>query len=156
VSLPSSDTFTATSITFSGPGSTTVEVGTYFDGLANNCIGCVSFTNSTWTAGGGAQTLTVTNGALTDMITLTNYAFSTAGNGDLSINGSGTSQINGGVITPIVFSLTSQLGGANPGDPVSYSASLSTVPLPGALPLFATGLAGLGMLRLRRKKARKA
>jgi hypothetical protein len=38
----------------------------------------------------------------------------------------------------------------------SWSAPVSTVPLPAALPLFATGLAGLGLLGWRRKKALSA
>jgi hypothetical protein len=37
--------------------------------------------------------------------------------------------------------------------PTSVTASVSRVPLPAALPLFATGLAGLGLLGWRRKKA---
>ena len=36
------------------------------------------------------------------------------------------------------------------------SATPSQIPIPGALPLFATGLAGLGLLRWRRKQKAKA
>lgn len=41
-------------------------------------------------------------------------------------------------------------------DDVSLDAASSATPIPAALPLFATGLAGLGMMRLRRKKKKTA
>ena len=43
--------------------------------------------------------------------------------------------------------------GANFDNPGSWSSNATAVPLPTALPLFATGLAGLGLLGWRRKKA---
>ena len=46
----------------------------------------------------------------------------------------------------------------NPGGTTSYNGNItiSNVPLPGALPMFATGLGGLALLMRRRKKATKA
>jgi PEP-CTERM motif len=71
----------------------------------------------------------------------------------MSITGAGTSQINSGTIQPITFALTTQLAAGTPaGTATSFSGSINTVPLPGALVLFGSGLVGLVALGRRRKK----
>ena len=52
----------------------------------------------------------------------------------------------------VVFSISNQINDIGL-DNVSVSGAAPAVPLPAALPLFATGLAGLGLLGWRRKKA---
>ena len=54
---------------------------------------------------------------------------------------------------PVISLLVQDDIGVNPGGTVSsMHKAFSEVPLPGALPLFATGLAGLGLLGWRRKR----
>ena len=57
-----------------------------------------------------------------------------------------------GTSAMVVFSVSNQINDMGL-DNVSVSAATPAVPLPAALPLFATGLAGLGLLGWRRKKA---
>ena len=46
--------------------------------------------------------------------------------------------------------------GFNAGDPGSWSGPVTVTPLPAALPLFATGLGGLGLLGWRKKRKAQA
>jgi hypothetical protein len=143
--FPGADTFTATSIDITNPG-TAHPVSGIFVSLDN---GSVVFGPTSWVSGGGTETMTVTAGANVDVISITGYTFSGTAT-DMTINGTGTEALNGGASTAIHFILTTQA--ANAGDSTSFSGSVSTVPLPGALLLFGSGLVGITVLGRKRKQ----
>jgi hypothetical protein len=76
---------------------------------------------------------------------------------DLKITGTGTATLTGFDPTPAFWALTAQQPSGGGAPVFSFSATLisTVVPLPGALPLFATGLLGLVMLGRRRMKQKK-
>jgi hypothetical protein len=100
----------------------------------------------------------ITTGGNTDVISLSSEVFSfNAPLNSLTITGFGTSSVNGGAGTPISFSLTTQnTGGGVGGTNVSYSGTIATVPLPGTLALFGSGLVGLIALGRKRKQSARA
>jgi len=100
-----------------------------FDGSAQGSI-AQSFASISFN-GGPNSTLTPGNPSLELAITLTS-----------SINGNATQSNSGGQGSATGRSLTQAFSGATP----------PAIPLPAALPLFATGLVGLGLLGWRRKK----
>jgi hypothetical protein len=100
-----------------------------FDGSTTGSV-AQSFASISFN-GGPNHTLTPVNPSLELAITLTS-----------SINGNATQTNNGGQFSATGRSLTQAFSGATP----------PPVPLPATLPLFATGLAGLGLLGWRRKK----
>lgn len=57
---------------------------------------------------------------------------------------------------PITGGIQSVLALSDPQQFVTYTADVSETPLPGALPLFATGLAGLGFIAHRRRRKQAA
>ena len=149
-STPGSDTFTTTSITFVNPGSAGPVSGSYFAGLA--CGSCTTWSPLTMTSGGGTEMVTIVSGGLTDVIDFTSYTFSGTDH-DLTITGTGTSQINGGILQGISFSLTTQLAsGTAAGTPTSYSGSVQTTPLPPAWTMLFASLLGLGFMTYRGSK----
>jgi hypothetical protein len=155
-SSPGSDTFTATSITFTNPGSAIAPINGQFAVFLG---GSVVFSPTLWNTASGTETATVTAGVNTDIIKITSFTFDAANTlSSMTVRGSGTSQINGGALVPISIILTSQdpngQGGGTTG--VSYSATINTVvPLPGALVLFGSGLVGLAALGRRRQKQKQ-
>ena len=148
-STPGADTFTATSIDITNPGTVHPVTGTYFSVLDT---GSTSFSPTTWTSSDvGPEILTVTEGAHIDTIDITSFSFS-GSTSLLTIMGSGTSVLDGGAVTPIEFVLTTQT--TIPGSATSFSGTVSTVPLPGTIALFGSGLVGL--LALGKKRKQKA
>jgi hypothetical protein len=151
-----SDTYTATSIAFVNPGSAGPSTGIFAGFNCSNCVNMNNFSSGTATP---FTVFTVTNGANTDVVTLSSDVFNfNAGNNTLTITGFGNSVINGGAATPVSFSLTTQVAGqVGPTfGPTSYSGSISTVPLPGTLALFGSGLVGLIALGRKRKQSAHA
>jgi hypothetical protein len=138
-------TYSATSVSFVNPGSTGPVSGIFSGFGCTNCVTMTSFNS----ASTNFDVMTVMNGGNTLTVHLASVSFPPGPT--LSVFGSGTESINGGASTPISFVLTSQ-GPA--GSPVSYSGTITTVPLPGALALFGTGMVGFwGWSRKRRKAA---
>jgi hypothetical protein len=91
--------------------------------------------------------------------TLTSFTANRATTNAITLVLSGTLTGPGG-ISQLAFALLNANQVAGPGNAINWSLTNtsfnpSTVPLPAALPLFATGLGGLGLLGWRRKK-RKA
>lgn len=149
-SVPGSDTFTATEITFTNPGNTGPIIGAYWSAFGSGCGSCINWSPLTLTAGGGTEVLTIQVGSIIDTIDLTSYTFSgTADN--LTVTGFGTSQFTGGPLVNIVFALTTQVTPGNEGLPTSYSGSIST-PLPPAWTMLIASLLGLGFMAYRGSK----
>lgn len=152
------DSFTSTSVTFSGLANVGADTGNF--GSLAPCTGCVTMNVGTLSAGVlPALIYTAVSGAVTSTFTLNppaSFTFSTIGGIDqLVIAGSGIVTLSGFDPTPAVWSLTAQgLTGTNNGF-FTFSASLISVPqvpLPASLPLFASGLVGLYGLARKRKK----
>ena len=93
--------------------------------------------------------------------TLTSFTANRTGSNSIALTFAGTLSGPGGLSQPAFAILTaSQVGG--PGTSISWSLTNTSVsqpaftPLPAALPLFAAGLGGLGLLGWRRKRRRSS
>jgi hypothetical protein len=155
-SAPGTDTFTATSISFTGLGSIIPPIsGSYFTSfLPTGCTGCTSFSPTTMTSGGGTEVFTIVNDGVTDTIDLTSYTF-TGDSRSLTITGFGTSLLSsaGAVLTGIAFTLTTQLTSTQGnGATTSYSGTITTTPLPPAWTMLFASLLGLGFMAYRGSK----
>jgi hypothetical protein len=160
VSLNGSDSYTASTITFNGPGSIG---GTSTGTLAafTNCIGCVLFNNFNFTTAGflnPTNVFTATEAGKTFSLALTSIISSGLDSfGDLSIRGAGTLSETGFANTSGIITLTSPGGSAGKNN-VTFSATtvastLDSVPEPSTFLLLATGTMGLGLLTLRKSFA---
>ena len=148
-------TFTATSITF-GPanGGVTAVAGDL--GPLGTCLTCVTFNTSPFTTASSPATLfTATQNGVSAVVSLASASFAPTFSGatliGLTITGTGTMAFTGFDTTPLLtFILTANQAGTT--FSASASAAASPVPVPGALPLFASGILGLWALGKRRKK----
>jgi hypothetical protein len=145
-SVSYTDTATTFTINFVNPGTGGPVTG-IFSGLNNGAVTMATPISNTQSL--PFQVMQVVEGAETMLVTLNSLTFSTSPT--LALFGNGTESINGGPSQQISFQLTTQ--GAS-GSPVSYSGTIQTTPLPGALALFGTGMVGFwGWSRKRRKAA---
>jgi len=142
-----SDTFTSTSISFVNPGSTGPVNGIFTGFGCSNCLTMFGFTSSTATP---FEVLSVSNGGNTDNIFLSSVSFVTIAGG-IDILGIGTSVINGGPAQAISFFLTTQ---GTPGEPTSYSGTVTTTPVPPTWLMFTASLFGLALFAYRGSKKR--
>lgn len=147
-SAPNTTGYTLTNFNTIIPGSAFGGVG-YFAGIslaACTSAGCVN--DPGFTNGQASVVWTITVPGITDVLTFNNPHFSFSGT-DLTITASGTSVINGGVSQAIALNLTAQNGFNSAGG--SFSATVSAVPLPGALALFGSAMVGVWGWSRRRK-----
>jgi hypothetical protein len=160
VSFNGADSYTASTITFNGPGNIG---GTSTGTLAafTDCIGCVLFNDFNFTTAGflnPTNVFTATEAGKTFTLALTSIVSSSLNSfGDLSIRGLGTLSETGFDNTSGIFSLTSQGGSAGKNN-VTFSAtavtsSLDSVPEPSTILLLGTGMMGLGLITLRKSIA---
>jgi len=91
--------------------------------------------------------------------TLTSFVANRATSNSLTLVLSGT-LVGPGGISQSAFAILNANQSGGPGSAINWSltntSALSGVPLPAALPLFASGIAGLGFLALRRRKQQRA
>ena len=161
VSINGSDTYTDSTINFLGAGG----IGGVSTGTLSNfgdCIGCVTMSSFNYTTAGftnPTDVFTATEDGNTFSLALTSILDSGIDSlGNLTIRGLGLLSETGFDDTSGTFQLTSQNGNAGK-NAVTFSATtvgsaISSVPEPGTLLLFATGMMGLGYLGLRKVKSR--
>jgi hypothetical protein len=145
------------SITFGSLGSVTATSGDFTGVIGASCTACVTFPTSPFSqttplpvvvfqaVNGGTATATLNTAAFTFAVV--------NGLNTLTIAGDGTVALTGFVTTPMSFVLTANQAGST--FSMSASAIANPVPIPGALPLFASGVVGLWALGRRRKKQKQ-
>lgn len=132
-------------VTFTNPGSAGPVSGPYF-ALFSSCTNCTTMTDFSETST-NFQVLSLSEGGHTDVIDLSSVTFDfNNGDNDLTVLGSGTSQIDGGVLQSIFFNFTIQ-GGPETAD--SYSGTITTTPLPPTWTMLIASLLGLGLIAYR-------
>jgi hypothetical protein len=145
-----SDTFTATSVTFSpatdNAGLNNSAATGSFAELAScpSCVTMFDFSTST-----PIEVYSITDGADTSTLTLATDHFSLVGN-SLTVTGTGTATLTNFDDTAVSWIFTTQGSGSGP---FSFSATTTAVPEPASLAIFGAALAGLGLARKRRRKS---
>ena len=153
LSLEGSDSYTSTSITFSNPANIGGESGSFTE--LSNCTGCATMTSFTNTTAPGFTLYSATEGAGADTTSLVVssdiFSYSTTGPA-LTITGTGTLNLTGFDPTLGNFILTTQ-GPTGVDVTFSVTSTADAVPEPASLAILGSGLAGLGLLRRKRRKA---
>lgn len=152
LSLNGSDTFTATSITFSNPANIGGETGSFT--ALTNCTGCVTMIGTFTAASPPATLYTATEGAISTSLNATSAAFTFVGGAlpNLTITGAGTLNLTGFDPTPGNYIVTTQ-GPTGVSVTFSVTSIASAVPEPASLAILGSALAGLGLFRRRRRTA---
>src|SRR3974390_2269458 len=159
LSIGGTDNFTPTSITFT-PVTANIGGDTLDFAVMGTCSCCVTMIGSLSTLTVLPQQIfTATNlGNTTTMVLqVASFTFSPAGSPGhaldaLDITGAGYATLTGFANTPIIWQLTTQ-GTAGVVSGFTFSATeIAQIPIPGALPLFASGIVGLWALGRRRKR----
>lgn len=153
LSINGSDTFTATSITFTGAANVGGTSGSFSE-LAN-CNGCVTMTGSITNSSTGTL-YTVNDAGLTSALSMNGgetFSFTSGSLPSLTVTGSGTLTLSGFDPTPGIFEITTQ---GPTGASVTFSATSvaqgqpPAIPEPSTMAVLGAGLIGLGAWRFRR------
>ena len=97
------------------------------------------------------NTGTTTFSAFLDELLITNGSFSAGTNADLPAASGKFYGFTGLLFNKITFDVSSNNDAFNL-DNLQFNNAVAVIPLPAALPLFLTGLAGLGLMRRRRRQ----
>lgn len=151
LSLNGSDTYTATSISFTNPANIGGESGSFT--VLSNCTGCVTMSNFTTATSTPFTLYSATEGAIsTSLSVLTdNFNFTPGTVPQLTVSGHGILSLTGFTPTAGDYVITTQ-GPTGPAI-VTFSVTSVATPEPASLGLLGVGLLGLGLVSARKRQA---